>query len=243
VGRPGRERRRLGPRSRRAGVLGVLAGLLFAADLLAWHHSIAAVGAGLATVLANLQVALVPLLAWAAFDEAPGRRVLATVPVVVAGIALISGVLEDGAYGSDPVAGALFGVVAGLTYAGFLLLLRHGAAGGRRLAGPLFQVTLVAAIACAMAGPFTGGVDLVPSWPAHAWLATLALTSQVLGWLLITTSLPRLASSTGSLLLTVQPVGSVLLGALLLAEAPSALQLAGVVLVLAGVASVARGGE
>jgi drug/metabolite transporter (DMT)-like permease len=234
------ERRRVGGRSRRAVALGVLAGLFFAADLLAWHHSIAAVGAGLATVLANLQVALVPLLAWMVFDESPGRRVLATLPVVVVGIALISGVLEDGAYGADPVAGAVWGVVAGLTYAGFLLLLRHGAAGGRRLAGPLFQVTLVGAIACALAGPVSGGVDLVPSWPAHAWLVTLALTSQVLGWLLITTSLPRLASSTGSLLLTVQPVGSVLLGALLLGEAPSGLQLAGVVLVLAGVVSVAR---
>lgn len=234
------ERRRLGPRPRRATALGVLAGLLFAADLVTWHHSIDAVGAGLATVLANLQVALVPLLAWAILDEAPDRRVLATVPVVVAGIVLISGVLEDGAYGSDPVAGAIFGVVAGLTYAGFLLLLRHGAAGGRRLAGPLFEVTLVAAVASALAGPFSGGVDLAPSWPAHAWLVTLALTSQVLGWLLITTSLPRLPSSTGSLMLTVQPVGSVLLGALLLAEAPSAPQLAGVALVLAGVVAVAR---
>jgi drug/metabolite transporter (DMT)-like permease len=232
------ERRRLGPRSRRATTLGVLAGLLFAVDLVTWHHAIDAVGAGLATVLANLQVALVPLLAWVILDERPGRRVLATLPVVVAGIALISGVLEDGAYGADPVAGAVFGVAAGLSYAGFLLLLRHGAAGGRRLAGPLFEVTLVAAVASAIAGPASGGVDLVPSWPAHAWLVTLALTSQVLGWLLITTSLPRLASSTGSLLLTVQPVGSVLLGALLLGEAPSGLQLAGVALVLAGVLAV-----
>jgi drug/metabolite transporter (DMT)-like permease len=234
------ERRRLGPRSRRAVALGVIAGLLFAADLVTWNHAIQAVGAGLATVLANLQVALVPLLAWAIRDEAPGRRVLATLPFVVLGIVLISGVFERGAYGSDPAAGAVFGVAAGLAYAGFLMLVRHGAAGGQRLAGPLFQVTLVAAVASALVGPFAGGVDLVPSWPAHAWLVTLALTSQVLGWLLITTSLPRLASSTGSLLLAVQPVVSVLLGALLLGEAPSGLQLTGVALVLAGVLSVAR---
>src|SRR3954466_13346033 len=119
-----RERRRLRPRPRRAGALGVAAGVFFAADLITWHHAIEAVGAGLATVLANLQVALVPLAAWAVLDERPGRRVLATLPVVLLGIVLISGVLEDGAYGKDPVAGAVFGVAAGATYAGFLLLLR-----------------------------------------------------------------------------------------------------------------------
>ena len=52
----------------------VVAGLLFAADLVTWHHAIDAVGAGLATVLANLQVAIVPLLAWLALDERPAAR-------------------------------------------------------------------------------------------------------------------------------------------------------------------------
>ena len=39
--------------------------LFFAIDLILWHHSIGDVGAGLATVLANVQVVLVPLVAWA----------------------------------------------------------------------------------------------------------------------------------------------------------------------------------
>ncbi len=37
-----------------------------------------------------------------------------------------------------------------------------------------------------------GDADLAPDWPGAAWPATLALTSQVLGWPLITISLPRL---------------------------------------------------
>ena len=46
------EERRLGPRTATAPeVTGWLAGAFFAADLLLWHHSIEAVGAGLATVL------------------------------------------------------------------------------------------------------------------------------------------------------------------------------------------------
>ena len=46
-------------------------GIFFAADLLLWHHSIEDVGAGLATVLANIQVVLVPLVAWAVLSERP----------------------------------------------------------------------------------------------------------------------------------------------------------------------------
>ena len=49
----------------------------------------------------------------------------------------------------------------------------------------------------------------------------LALTSQVLGWLLITSSLPRLPAALTSLLLTIQPVGSVALAALILGESPT----------------------
>jgi drug/metabolite transporter (DMT)-like permease len=57
----------------------------------------------------------------------------------------------------------------------------------------------------------------------------------VLGWLLITVSLPRLPAAMTSLILTIQPIGSVLLGALLLSQEPSVLQLGGCALIVAGV--------
>jgi drug/metabolite transporter (DMT)-like permease len=49
-------------------------------------------------------------------------------------------------------------------------------------------------------------------------------------------SLPRLPAVVTSILLMLQPVGSVILGAVLLSEAPSAVQLTGVAVVLGGVA-------
>src|SRR5204863_255163 len=70
------EKRRCGSRTWRERRAGMLAGIFFAADLLLWHHSIGDVGAGLATVLANIQVVLVPLVAWAILAEPPGRHVL-----------------------------------------------------------------------------------------------------------------------------------------------------------------------
>ena len=82
----------------------------FAADLILWHHSIAAVGAGLGTVLGNVQVVLVPIAAWLLLSERPGARVVAAVPVVLIGVVLISGAFGDDAYGSDPALGVLFGV-------------------------------------------------------------------------------------------------------------------------------------
>lgn len=149
--------------------------------------------------------------------------------------------LEGGAYGDEPARGVMFGVLTGVAYAGFILLLRAGSADLRRPAGPLSDATAVAAVVSVVAGAFVGGMDLAPSWPEHAWLVLLALSSQVLGWMLISTSLPRLPAAVASILLTIQPVGSVVLGALLLAEAPTGLQLAGVVAILAGLVAVASG--
>jgi drug/metabolite transporter (DMT)-like permease len=236
-----REDRRLGRRPWRARRLALPAGLLFAADLIAWHHAIGDVGAGLATVLGNLQVLIVPFAALALLGEAIERRLLLALPLVCAGVLLISGVLESGAYGRDPARGVLFGVLTGIAYAGFLLVLRQGTADRRRPAGPLSDATVVAAVACAVFALAIGAGGLVPSWPAHGWLALLALSSQVLGWLLITVSLPRLPAALTSVTLTIQPIGSVLLGALLLGERPTALQLAGAGCILAGLVGFATG--
>jgi drug/metabolite transporter (DMT)-like permease len=234
------EDRGLRPRSRRDRTPAALAGVFFAADLICWHHAIEDVGAGLATVLGNLQVAFVGLVAWVVLGERPAGRLLATLPLVLLGVVLISGVLEQGAYGADPTQGVIYGLATGLAYTGFILVLRAGSGEQQRVAGPLFDATLVAALVAVVAGLVIGDADLVPSWPAHAWLATLALTSQVIGWLLISASLPRLPAAQTSFLLTIQPVGSVILGAILFAEAPSALQLVGVALILAGLVMVAR---
>lgn len=236
------ETRRYGPRPLRDRVIGAGAGVLFAIDLVFWHHSIVNVGAGLATVLGNLQVLLVAFAAWAVLGERPGRRIVIAVPVVFTGAVLISGVLESGGYGSNPALGAVFGVLTTIAYAGFLLVLRQVNRDVRRPAGPLLDATAVAALVAALSGVVVGDLDLVPSWPAHGWLVLLAVSSQVVGWLLISVSLPRLPAALTSVLLLVQPATAVLLAVVILGERPSALQLAGVAVVLAGVCFATVGG-
>ncbi len=228
------EDRRLGPRRRRARWLAVIAGAFFAADLILWHHSIEYVGAGLATVLGNTQVLMVGLLAWMLLDERPSNRALAAIPIAFGGVVLISGVLEDGAYGDDPTLGVIYGVLTGVAYSGFLLALRQGSTDGR-FAGPLFDATAAAAAGTLLAGLVIGDLDFMPSWEAHFWLVVLALSAQVLGWLLIAVSLPRLPAVGSSLLLMLQPLLAVILAALLVSESPSWLQLAGAASILAAV--------
>lgn len=229
------EDRRFGPRPARGRRLAWLAGAFFAADLVLWHRSIDAVGAGLATVLGNTQVLLVGLVAWALLGERPSGRSLAAIPVALAGVVLISGVLEQGAYGDDPTLGVIYGVATGVAYSGFLLALRQGNTDFRRPAGPLFDATLVAGLGAAVAGLVLGDLDPLPGWSAQGWLVLLALSSQVLGWLLISLSLPRLPAALTSVLLTFQPVLAVVFAAVLIDEAPSVLQLLGAAAILAGI--------
>ena len=185
-------------------------------------------------MLGNTQVVLVGLLAWVLLREQPSRSSLLAIPVALVGIVLISGVLEDGAYGDDPALGTLYGLLTGLAYSGFLLTLRHGAGGQRRVAGPLFDATLATAVLVLPFGLVAGDLDLLPGLEAQFWLIVLALSSQVFGWLLITVSLPRLPAVVTSVLLTLQPVASVALAAIILGENPSPLQLVGAGAILAG---------
>lgn len=236
-----REDRRYGTRPAHDRRLAAAAGVFFALDLVLWHHAIAAVGAGIGTVLGNLQVVIVGVVAWWLLGERPSPRLVLAVPVVLGGVVLISGAVGGGAYGESPALGVVFGVGTSIAYAGFLLVLRRGAHDLRRVAGPLFDATAVAAVCSVLLGPISGGVDLVPSWPGHGWLLLLAITSQVVGWLLISVSLPRVPAALTSVMLLLQPVASVVLAAAVLAERPSPVQLVGCAVVLAGVVGATAG--
>ncbi|MEV0162723.1 DMT family transporter [Nonomuraea fuscirosea] len=226
------ERRRLGPLPRRGMVAAWLAGLMFALDLLFWHHAIDYVGAGLATVLGNLQVFIVAFAAWAVFGERPSSRLMVGTPVVFAGVVLISGMFDSAAYGSDPLMGVLAGVATSVAYAAFLLLMKGGSERG---AGPLAHATVVATLTIAALSPLFGGADLMPTWPGHGWLLLLALGPQLLGWSLITFSLPRQPAALTALLLLIQPMTTVAISALALGERPSPVQLTGCAVIVLGV--------
>jgi drug/metabolite transporter (DMT)-like permease len=223
-----------------------VAGVSLAGDLVLWSHSIADIGAGLGTVVTNLQVVLVALLAWAVLGERPRRSLLAALPVMLGGLILVGGLAGAGGYGADPAMGVASGLGVAVLYAVYILLLRQ--ATGARAPGPgrpsavapLLEATAGGTFGSAVLGLVLRDFRLGPVWPTLGWLILLALTSQVLGWLLVTMSMPQLPAWLVSVLLLVQPAGSLALSAAFLGERPSALQFAGVATVLAGVLMAAR---
>lgn len=233
-----RERRRAVALSHRDTLLATVAGALFAGDMLLWTRAIIEVGAGLSTVLVNLQVVLVPLLAWLVDGERVSRRYPPAMAVALLGVLLTSGVLGSGASGRDPVAGAVHATLAALCYSGFLFLLRRGG----RTGGAVRTYTIAvaaAAVVSLVCGAFWHGVSLAPGWPVVGWLLLVALCGQVLGWLLVAVSAPHLSSHAGAILLLLTPVGAVVLGALVLGERPTPVQLLGGALILAAAYAVA----
>ncbi len=219
------------------------AGLFLALDLFTWHHAIARIGAGAATLVSSTQVAFVGYVAWALYRERPSRTAFLVLPVVLAGVALLSGLGGEDAYGADPVGGVLLGLASALAYSVFLLLLRHSNRG--RLApspAPLLDATLGALAGSALITLADSGFTLAPSWPAHGWVVALALLCHTMGWILITGVLPRLPALETSALLLLQPAGAVVWAQMLFAERLSALQWSGVALVLGGILLVALRG-
>ncbi|WP_246134664.1 DMT family transporter [Prauserella rugosa] len=218
-----------------------LAGAFLGLDMVLWSEAIAGVGAGIATVLVNVQVVIVPLVTLVVFREPVCGLFWATVPVLLAGVALAGGVVDTGsaAFGEAPVYGTIMGLLAGVAYAGYLVVLRRAGKPGGQVS-MLVTVNGAGALVALAAGLLSGTLDLAPSLPTLGWVAVLAVTGQIVGWLLIGAAIPRLPSALGATLLLVQPVGAVLLGVLVLGERPSVLQFVGCGVVVASMALVAR---
>jgi drug/metabolite transporter (DMT)-like permease len=240
-----REGRGTGRLGRRELLAAVTAGVLFAGDMLLWTQAIFDVGAGISTVIVNVQVIVVPLLAFAIDREPITRLFLATVPVMALGVLLAGGVLDHGPAGAHTVRGTVEAVLAALCYSGFLFILRRSGKSTPVL--PSYTVVIVASAAASWAGGLLWhGFSFTPRLAAVGWLALAAICGQVVGWLLVAYATPKLNSESASVLLLLTPIGSLVLGALVLDQRPTALQLAGSLLILGCavlIANMRRQGE
>ena len=221
------------------------AGLILAPDMLSYHSSMIFIGIGIATLIGNSQVIIVTLASWKLFGEKPNKAILISLPIVIIGLALISGIADTNPYGEDPIKGVVFGTMAAFFYSSFLILFRYS---NRELA-PSSSVQLDATAGAALGLLVLGllplssiaiePLELQPTWPGHGWLIVLAMLCQVAGWLAIAHALPRLPAAHTSFAVLLQPVLTLVWGYVILhQEGHSQNQVIGIFLVLAAIIAV-----
>jgi drug/metabolite transporter (DMT)-like permease len=213
------------------------AGLFFAGNLAFWHLAITHTAIANATLEANLAPLFVTLGAWLLFGQRVKRAFVVAMIVTLAGAFLL--VLPK--LGGTPAGGAtaglrgdVYGIVTALFYAGYLLSLNAIArrASTARIAATATTVGAVVLLPYAL-------VAADRFWPATAagwWpLVGLALVAHTLGQSLIAFGLGRVPASFGSVTLLVQPLVASFYAWALLGEGMSGMQIAGGVIILAGI--------
>lgn len=217
----------------------LLAGLAFAGDLAFWHWSIQYTSVANSTLLANLASIFVTLTAWLLWRQRPSGLFVAGLALALAGVAL----LVRASIGFSPTAllGDGLGVVTALFYAWYLLSvkgIRERGAATLYLMAVTTSVTALILLPVALA---SGETLLPPTQASWLKLLGLALVSHAAGQGLIAYALAKLPAAFSSVGLLLQPVMAALFAWVILAEPLGALQIAGGMIVLAGIYLAHRG--
>ena len=209
-----------------------LAGLFFAGDLGVWHLSIVYTSVANSTLESNLAPIFVTLGAWLLWRERVTRLFLAALAVTLAGAALLISPNLDA--GRLTLLGDALGVLTAVFYAGYMLCLKSatGATSTARIMAIGTTVAATALLPCALLT-----ADAMLPQDARGWmvLGGLALVSQVAGQSLIAYGFAHLPASFSSVSLLLQPVLAALYAWAILGEGMGAVQMAGGVVVLAGI--------
>ena len=229
-------RRERFPRGRVLLALGLLGGVGYVSESLAYFSALTLAPAGLVALLLYLYPALVALLSVWLERERLGRGKALAIALAFAGTCLTLDL--SGAGGDTRPLGIALGVLSALIYAVYILasarVLRH--------AGALGASTVIVL----SAGAVYGGIVLArgPAWPqtSTGWAAVagLALLGTVVAVLALLAGMARVGAVNAALLSTLEPLVAVLLGGLFLGERLSVAQGLGGLCILAAVVLLAR---
>lgn len=199
------------------------------------------VSAGLERLILYLYPTLVILLNVLFQGERVGARLWQAMALSYGGVGLV--VWSDRLTGGENVAlGSTLVFLGAVAYAFYLsfsqpLIMRRGS---RQVTSRILVVTCgCALLQFGLSGP---GSRLRQPWQVYALCAATGLLSTVLPAFLLSAGIGRLGASRASLLGTIGPVSTLLLGSLFLDEPVTVLQVSGSLLVLLGVWRVSNTG-
>ena len=224
-------RRRLAV-GRRAAHHGVAARVCFGTHNAQWQTPVVKTSVALATLLVNTTPVTVGLYTLLVLRQRLGARFGIGAALALSGTVLLLGMPTSG---QGETFGAALALAAGVFYAGYILLM-SAARSGIETFPALFLMSLSSTAVLGLYALLGG--DAFHGFPARSWAAMLgaALLSQLCGVMGIVWALRFVRPTLASVALLAQPVGTALLGWLLLDEAIGGLQAAGGAIVLLGIA-------
>ena len=218
-------------------LLMVFCSLWFAGDLFFWHRSILYVGPGLSTLLANFQVFLLAGIGIIWFGERISVRLVCAIGMAVMGLFFVVGVDDWYALGPSYRSGIVFGLLTAVCYAFYILSLRkiQSTPKGMPAMENLAVVSLLTAAWLALDVSVRGESFRIPDTGSMAALSAYGVFSQVIGWVLITTALPRVRPSVAGLLLLLQPTLAFVWDVILFQRQVTGVNMIGLLMAIAGI--------
>lgn len=224
--------RRAVPLMRRFSPLVVLAGVLFAGDLVFWHLSIHHTTIANATLLATLSPVWVVLGSRFLIRETVARGTVAGLALCIAGAALLVGAGFQVHPGR--LVGDLYGVVTSLFFGSYVLVVRvlRKSMGAGEMMFLSSVVTAAVLLVVALAG---GGPMWPPTLAGVASLVSIAVFSHVGGQGLTAFALGHLPAAFSSLVIFVEALAAAITGYFVFGEDMTPLQMAGAATLILGI--------
>lgn len=220
----------------RAALLLFAAGFAFAFDLFFWHRSIHLIGPGLATLLSGFQVFILAVISVLFLHERMRWQIAVAIPVAFVGVAMIIGV-DWTALTEGYRTGIVFGLATAACYSTFLLIMRWQRINAASGATPLVEVawmSLACAAILAVTAQSTGESLTIVGGREAILLFGYALIA-VIGIVIISWSLDKVATSLVGLLLLLEPTFAYVWDLTFFSREVTALELAGAALALGAI--------
>lgn len=226
--------------SLRAWTAVIVAGGLFAGDLIFWHLAIMNTSVANATFLATLSPIWVVLGSGLLLSEPVGGRVIAgLVLCLIGGLGLTGESLQ---IGGTRVLGDIYGLITSMFFGTYIIamrLTRRAFSAGRAI----FLSSLVTAPILALAAGLFEENYWPATWTGVASLLALGLVSHAGGQGLLAWALGYLPAAFSSLVIFIEAVTAAWLGWLVLGERITALQVLSGVLIFLGILVARRDGN